>query len=331
MDLMTTQASSVYRPWLDLPALCGAPQLIDIGTDLRTLITLPGDSSLSLARIVMDTGRLVCTRYDGTGDTGFYPASTIKWITGFLMLDVMRERGLSVDHVLQVGDDPPRSIRDLLAGMLVMSDNDAFNALQETVGFKQTYDWMLAAGCNNSLIRRHFTRPHWNHSRQVSLWSPAGKAIEPIPARPAFDIPLNSDPKPGSSRQSNWFTTDDLLRCAAVTLMGMDRDDPNFLFVADQLAYTNQCNIREGLWRVTASRHDRPGFVVLNKPGWWPDDGANCELCYIYDVQRDDHYLLAIYVQGTQEEARDAMRSAAQAIFDAILAGRLRLSEKGRA
>ncbi len=325
-----TEAQAVNRPWLDLPALDGAPRLINSGTDLGPLFELPAGSALTLARIDPDTGDLYCARWRDTGRFGFYPASTIKWNTAFLMLDVMQERGLSLDHAMQVGDDPPRTLRDLLAGMLVMSDNDAFNTLQEAVGFKETYDWMRAIGCSDSLVRRHFTRPHWNHSRVVRVWSPAGEELEPIAERPAVDIPLNSDPAPGSKRESNWFTADDFIRCGAATLMAGDRTDPRFVFVTDQLAYTNQCYVREGLWRVTTALPGRPGFVVLNKPGWWPGDGANCELCYIYDVQRGGHYLLAVYVQGTNEQAQAAMSGAAEAIFRQIVAGELDFSSRGQ-
>lgn len=323
------EKSAVARPWLDLPGLDVPPTLIDSGIDLGPMFHLPDGSALTLARIGTGSGELVGAGWNGTGGTGFYPASTIKWITAFLTLEVMREHALSLDHVIQVGDDPPRSLRDLLAGMLVMSDNDAFNALQEMVGFQETYDWMRSAGCKASLIRRHFTRPHWNHSRTVRVWSPGGVGLEPIAARPAVDLPLNSDTEPGSGRESNWFTTDDLVRCAAVTLMAGDRSDPLHVFVTDQLAYTNQCYVREGLWAVTGSRVDRPGYVVLNKPGWWPPDAANSELCYVHDVQRGGHYLLAVYVQGTREQAQSAMSGAAQAIFGAIAVDELRLRVGG--
>ncbi|MFN3168202.1 MAG: serine hydrolase [Phycisphaeraceae bacterium] len=325
MTSTADDVKTVDRPWLRLPTMEHAPRLIDSGIALDGLFDLPDGSALTLARIDPQTGDLLCARWNNTGSLGFYPASTIKWNTAFLALGVMREHDLSLDHVIQVGDDPPRSLRDLIAGMLVMSDNQAFNALQETVGFRETYDWMRSIGCADSLVRRHFTRPHWNHSRAVRVWSPQGAELRPIAARPAVDMPLNGDPAPGSPRESNWFTTDDLIRCGAATLMQAGRGDPGFVFVTDQLAYTNQCYVREGLWRVTAALPSRPGYVSLNKPGWWPPDGANSELCYVYDVQRGGHYLLAVYVQGTNEDARVAMGDAAQAIFTAIAQGGLAL------
>lgn len=311
-------------PWTALPRVDGPPVLIEADASIDDLFEMPAGSALTLARIDPDSGDLVTIRWRDTGTLGFYPASTIKWITAAMALEMMDTHEMTLDTVIQVGDDPPGSMRDLLASMIVMSNNDAFNTLQEAVGFGETYQQMLAWGCTDSMIRRHFTRPHWNHSRRMKI-DQHGTPVKILPARPAADIPLNGDPNPNGNPESNWFTTDDFIRCGAATLMGPTRERTYFPEVAGWLSYTNQCFVRDGLNRVTAEHPDRPAYVILNKPGWWPGDGANVDLAYIHDVQRNNDYLLAIYYQGTLKEAKTGITQAAFALFDAIHTGRLEL------
>lgn len=313
-----------YPPWKRLPILDGPPVLRPVAATLDGCIDLPPGSAATLGWIDPDTGDIHTAHWKKTGDTGFYPASTIKWITAFLAIQWLEENSIGLSHVVQVGDDPPRTVHDLLAGMVVMSDNEAFNTLQELVGFEHTYRTMRRWGCQTGIIRRHFTRPHWNHSREAEVWDEHGERVLVVPARPAVDLPLNNDPVPDSPRESNWFSCDDFVRCAAATLMGPYRELPLFDALTGWLGYTNQSAIREGLWRVTRQDPRHPGFAVLNKPGWWPGDGANCELTYIYDAQERRHYLLAIYFQGEHDDAMQCMRSAAESFFTAIRAGTLR-------
>ncbi len=312
------------RPWLGLPRLDGAPTLVGVDASLDGLFDMPEGSAMTVARVDPATGRLLTARWRDTGDLGFYPASTVKWVTAAMTLELMQAHDMRLDTVLQVGDDPPRSMRDLLAGMIVMSDNQAFNTLQEAVGFGETYERMKSWGCTKAMIRRHFTRPHWSHSREVRIHD-GGRLAATIAPRPAPDIPLNADPNPEGNPESNWFTTDDLVRCAAAMMMGPTRDRPHFDELCAHLGYTNQGFIRDGLAKLTAQRDDRPAFVTLNKPGWWPGDGANVDLAYVYDVNRREHYLIGLYVQGTLEEAKAVMAEASRAVFAAIHDGGLRL------
>ncbi|MEM6749105.1 MAG: serine hydrolase [Planctomycetota bacterium] len=308
------------RPWLTLPELQGAPQLVDAGDGLDDLFDLTDRSAFTLARVEAD-GTLTTWRWRDTGAQGFYPASTIKWITGALSLLWADDHGLPLDAVVQVGDDPPVPYRDLLLGMLTMSDNDHFNTLQEAVGFAETRDALLAWGVNDGLIRRNFKRPRFSHSRQVRLWVD-GQARAVIRARPTPEIPLN--PNYDGNAESNYFTPDDFIRAGAATLMRPEfRNTRHFETFVAGLAYTNQCYTRLGLARVTAELDERPAFVVLNKPGWWPPDGAISELCYIYDVRQGSHYFLAVYAHGTQDQAKQNVSNAAHAVFRAIHAGQL--------
>ncbi|MEM7681319.1 MAG: serine hydrolase [Planctomycetota bacterium] len=312
---MTADTAVQSRPWQALPELVGAPQLINAGDGLDGLFELPDRSAFTLARVEAD-GTLTTWRWRDTGRTGFYPASTIKWITGALAIRWMHEQGLPLDAVIQVGDDPPYPFRDLLLGMLTMSDNDHFNTLQELVGFAETRDALLDWGVDDGLLRRNFKRPRYNHSREARVWVD-GRPGPTVAARPAAEVPLN--PNFDGNAESNYFTTDDFVRVGAATLMRPEfRQSEHFEAFVQGLAYTNQCYTRLGLARVTAEFDHRPAFVVLNKPGWWPPDGAISELCYIYDRSRGEHYLLTVYAQGTQEEAKANISRAVHAVFRAI-------------
>ena len=324
MNHTTATPPADRAPWTALPRVDGKPTLFDADASIDGLFEMPAGSALTLARVDPQTGELIAVRWRDTGRTGFYPASTIKWITAAMVLAMMDDHGMTLDTVIRVGDDAPGSMRDLLASMIVMSDNEAFNTLQEAVGFAETYERMRAWGCTDSMIRRHFTRPHWNHSRPVRVFD-GGELRMTLPARPAADIPLNTDPNPDGNPESNWFTTDDFVRCGGATLMGPTRDRTYFPEFTGWLSYTNQCFVRDGLQKVTAKHQDRPAFVILNKPGWWPGDGANVDLAYIHDVARGEDYVLAVYFQGTLEEAEVGIREAAFALFDAIHTGRLEL------
>ncbi len=314
------------QPWLALPQVAQPVVLQSASVDLGVLIELPEGSRLSLARVTPQ-GQLIAARWRDTGSMGFYPASTIKWVTAFMTLEMMDRHQLTLDHVIQVGDDPPASLRWLLSSMIVVSDNDAFNTLQEAVGFAETYEVMKGWGCEKSMIRRHFTRPRYNSSRAVQLISPFGETVKTIPGRPPAEIPLNDDdrPAPIGNPEANWFTTDDLVRVLAATLSGQNRQRTYFAEVAQWLSATDQCFARDGLVKLTGRLAGSPGFVVLNKPGWWPPDGANVDALYVYDVQQGEHYVLGVYVQGTEDDAKKYMSEAAEKLFAAIHEGRLRL------
>lgn len=334
------QEPNLY-PWRRLPRTALPIRLADAHADIDGLFDLPEGSALTLARVdaAVDASgdpapappTLQAVRWRDSGPTGFYPASTIKWITAALTVAWMDGHGLTPDTVIAVGDDRPATLRDLILGCLVMSDNEAFNTLQEAAGFAETHAALRAWGVQHGLIRRHFTRPHWNHSREVRCFLPGGR-IHTVDARPAADIPLNLDPRPAplGNPEANYFTTDDFVISAAASLMGPTRDATSFPLLTQGLGWTNQNYIREGLSRVTADLPERPAFVTLSKPGWWPPDGANSEMAYVYDATDGGHYFLAIYIQGTNDEARAAMTEATRHLFAAVRSGRLVLNDPGR-
>jgi len=307
------------RPWLSLPRLHPPVALRDSAASIDALFDMPAGSAVTLAQVAGD-GRVVATRWRGTGETGFYPASTIKWITGALTVELLHERRWPIDSVLHLGDDKPRTFRDLLLAMLAASDNDAFNTLQETVGFARTHDWLRRWGVRHGLIRRHFRRPRYNHSRAARVVTPAGQA-HTLPARPAADIPRSADrrPAPLGNPDANYFTTDDLIRVGVASLAGPTRDAKDFDLLTAGLAWTNQCDVREGVARAPGP----PAFVVLNKPGWWPPDGANSELCYLYDARGRRHFFLAVYCQGDEAAAEHHIRAMARALAAALTDGTL--------
>lgn len=337
------------KPWQQLPAYQASDfplVLQDAATPLDDLFDLPEGSAVSFAKVT-PTGELVTARWRDTGRLGYYPASTIKWVSAAMMVQMMEDRKLPLDTVLQLGDltlsdavrasevkedaqedvkedeqvdqtkiiDPAWSIRELILGNLMMSDNDFFCILQEAVGFAETYEQMRAWGMKDSMIRRHFKRPRYNWSRPVNLTLPDG-SNQTIPARPTADIPLN----PGGigNDEANYFTTDDLIVMAAATLGGPLRHCQAFDLMVQGLSYSNQRYVAEGLGRVTTKLENRPAFLSLNKPGWWPDDGNNVEACYIYDFQLETHYLLGVYIQGTIEESQANMSKVAESIFSAL-------------
>ena len=347
-------------PWTTLPRIDGPIALREAHESLDDLFDLPDGSACSVARIT-ESGAVVTARWRDTGHLGWYPASTIKWVTAAMACDVAEELDLPADCTIELAADPapgveaaadpPRTLRELMLGELVMSDNDFFCQLQEFVGFQRTHDTMRQRwGVRDSLIRRHFRRPRFNHSRQATVCFPpqadgTRRAALVLPARPTADIPLNdwgttrepirNDPDTqhpddrNANRASNYFTCDDALRCVVATLAGPTRDRRLFDLFTQGLAYTNQRYVANGLAALSAQRPERPAFVSLNKPGWWPPDGNNAEWVYVYDLTLREHYAMAIYVQGTNEEASEHMAEAARRIFEAIHAGRWTLEERG--
>ena len=322
-------AAPLLEPWLALPRIDSPVRLVDSGADLDGLFDMPDGSTLTVASVAPATGDLHTARWRGTGDVGFYPASTIKWITAAMAVAWMDQHDMSPETVIQLGDERPATMRELILSSLMMSDNDAFNTLQESVGFAETYAAMKNWGVQHSMIRRHFTRPHWNHSRPIRVTHPDGQTAE-IAERPAVDIPLNLDPRPAplGNPESNYFTSDDFVVCGAATLMGPTRDATYFPLLTQGLSWSNQNYVREGLTQLTGELDSRPAFATLAKPGWWPPDGANSELAYIYDATQDRHYFLAVYAQGTNDEARVEMNKAARAVFGAIHRGELELTSQ---
>ena len=310
-------------PWLSLPRIEGAVELIDAGPVLDGLFELTPGSALTLTRVEPGAGRLHTARWRGTGEVGFYPASTIKWITGAMTLAWLDEHRLPATAVIQVGDDPPATVRDLLLDMLAFSGNHAFNNLQETVGLAETHSTLRGWGIEQSLVRRFFVRPRRSDSRAVRVTPPDGESFL-IDPRPEAQIPLN--PSSSGNRESNYFTTDDFVRVAAATLMGPTRDTRYFQTFTQGLSWTNHCYTREGLARLTAEQAERPGFVVLNKPGWWPPDGETSELCYVYNISRDAHYFLAASLKGPIASARRTLAEAVNTVFRGLYAGQIGLS-----
>lgn len=313
-------------PWRGLPRTALPIVVEDTSADFDDLFVLPEGSALTLAEVDPATATLRAARWRDSGSVGFYPASTIKWITVAMAVDWMDQHQLTPETVIVVGDDPPATLRELILSCLVMSDNQAFNTLQEAVGFAETHTAMQGWGVEHGLIRRHFTRPHWNHSRAIQLF-PSNAKPRTIEARPPANIPLNLDPRPAplGNPEANYFTTDDFVIAAAATLMGPTRDAQYFPLLTQGLGWTNQQYIRQGLTRATADLPQRPAFATLSKPGWWPPDGANSEMAYIHDAAHDRHFFLAIYIQGTNEEAQEKMSDATRLLFTALTTGRLTL------
>ncbi len=190
--------NALNDPWRQLPRLEQSIDLMDCPVDLGEFIDLPAGSALTLG--VLPSGDpspagLTTARYRDSGEQHFYPASTIKWITAALTVTWMDEHGLTPETVVAVGEDRAATLRELILSSLVLSDNDAFNTLQEAVGFAETHAALRGWGLRHGLIRRHFTRPHWNHSRPITLHLP-GQPVRILPARPAVDLPLNADARP---------------------------------------------------------------------------------------------------------------------------------------
>lgn len=318
------------RPWRRLPtaalpiALHPAPGTID------DVIDLPPGSAATLAEALPD-GSLRAWRWRETGETGFYPASSIKWITAAMAVDWLDELALHSTATLRPAmprrgesaepQHAPTVFRDALLAMLTHSDNDAFNTLQEAVGFEETFDAMRRWGCRHAIIRRNFARPRRGDSRAFVVRDPEGKSVT-VPARPGVALPLSSDtrPPPLGNPEANFATADDLVRCAAASLMGPTRHASAFDLIPMGLACPEPRDIARGLGDLAAARDGGLGFCVLSKPGWWPPERANVELAYIHEQGSQRHFFLCLFVQEREAAAREATRRAASAIFARLLA-----------
>jgi len=286
---------------------------------LDELIDLPGESSLSIARVDALTGKLDSVDWRGRGEWGFYPASSIKLITAAMTLAFLDRYQLPIDSVVKLGEDPPITFRELLAETIVFSGNETFNTLAEVVGFAETFQQTRQWDLVKLLIRRHFKNPRYNHSRQVIVYCASGSALLEIPPRPAVQIPFHDgNLQPNQNLESNWACTDDLVRAMAAILFGPSRNSRYFADLTGWCGMTNRCYFRDGLRKVTAEAVHHPAFVILNKPGWWPDDRVNVDFGYIYDVSRSEHYLYAAYHHGTEESAGPSVSNAASQIFNHI-------------
>lgn len=323
--------NEALAPWFALPDISMPIGLDDGARDLSELFDLPEGSACTWAKIEPD-GRVVAARWRGTGSRGWYPASTIKWVAAALALHRMDELGLPLDATLEIDADeslpmpaePAQTFKDLILGSLVMSDNDFYSILNEFAGFAWTRERMQAWGAGHSIIRSHFRRPRFNHSRPMTVRfapDPNGAVREPmrLETRPAVDLPLNTSPDP-SRQQSNWFTCDDAVRCVLATLSRPTRETTHFDSLVQGLQYTNQRYLAQGAARAMQRQSARPGWVALSKPGWWPGEGDNSEWAYMYDLHGRSHYAVGIYVQGSHLQARQAMTQAAEAVCYAIQA-----------
>ncbi|MEQ9453987.1 MAG: serine hydrolase [Phycisphaeraceae bacterium] len=314
-----TSPRNPEAPWLDLPDVAQPVELVNANVSIDDLVDLPVGSALTLARITPD-GQLHTTRWRDTGRLGFYPASTIKWATVALTLELIDQHGWGLDTVIQIGDDPALSLRRLMASTIILSSNTGFCTLHELVGTRETHQAMQRWGIHDSVVRRHFKRPTYTQSRDIKVYN-YGQHTQTLEARPPFDAPdppIHTQPTSGGKGKSNWYTTDDLTRLAAATLAGPTRQTRFFNHFANWLALTNHCYVADGLAEVTASEPARPPFIVLNKPGWWPGSGSVLELGYIHDVNRQADYAFAIYHEGTLKDAHRNTTQAFASIFRAI-------------
>ncbi|MEO0587343.1 MAG: hypothetical protein AAF078_06870 [Planctomycetota bacterium] len=307
------------RPWERLPDLQLPIALPDGGPMLDDVVDMPPDSALTLAR-VEPTGEFVAWRWRGTGQLGFYPASSIKWMTAGLLAVFLDELGIPDTATLQTGDDAPLVIRDAVLSMLIHSSNETFNTLQEAVGFEETMAVVRAVGCERLVIRRSFGRDRRSHSRAVTLTVPEREPVV-VSARLDTDLPLSSDdrPPPMGNPEANFATTDDFVRMAAWTLMGPPRRTPAFDLMPIGLAGPHPRDTAAGFNDLAIAAPDSGAFTVLSKPGWWPPEGVNVDVAYAYDHGRDRHYFASIYVEDTVEErARKTMRQAAHDAMAAV-------------
>jgi hypothetical protein len=287
---------------------------------LDHLFDLPEHSALTLARIDPKTGRIDSVDWRQTGERGFYPASTVKVATAAMTLQLLDDLNICIDAVVQVGDEPAMTFRELLAETIVFSGNDTFNALAECVGFAESHAQLQSWGVVKFLLRRHFKNPRYNHSRLVRIFNPDGSVQCEIPPRPPATIPLHDgNGLAMHNRESNWACTDDLVRIFAAILFGPTRRSRYFRELTGWLGMTNRCHIRQGLRRLTAEHPDHPGFVILNKPGWWEPDLANIDMAYIYDCHTGSHYLLAVYFHGTVLQADQKVPSVSYEIFSRLV------------
>lgn len=316
------------RPWCRLPKAVFPLELRPGPGVIDDTVDLPPASAVTVAEVLPD-GVLRAWRWRATGRLGFYPASSIKWITAAMAVLWLDRLGLHSTATLcpeegsdtdgATGKPPPVVFRDALLAMLTHSDNAAFNVLQEAVGFRETFDAMQAWGCRDAIIRRNFERPRRTDSRAFVVRGHDGKRVD-FPPRPNTALPLSGDtrPPPLGNPESNYATPDDLVRCAAATLMGPTRDAAAFDLIPMGLACPQPRDIALGLGDLAGTRAGNLGFTVLSKPGWWPPDRANVELAYVHEHRSGRHFFACIFVQAEEAAARAATRRAAAAIFDRL-------------
>jgi hypothetical protein len=308
------------HPWARVPPI-DFPVILHKGRspELDALFDLPGESSLTIARVDPLTGKLDSVDWRGRGEWGFYPASSIKLITAAMTLAFLDWHHLPIDSVVKLGEDSPITFRELLAETIVFSGNETFNTLAEVVGFAETWQQTRQWGLVKLLVRRNFKSPRYNHSRQVIVYGASGSVLLEIPPRPAPVIPFHDgNGQANQNLESNWACTDDLVRAMAAILFGPTRNSRYFSQLTGWCGMTNRCFFRDGLRKITAEASHHPAFVILNKPGWWPDDGVNVDFGYIYDVSQSAHYLYAAYYHGTEESAGAGLSKAALQIFNHI-------------
>jgi N-acetylmuramoyl-L-alanine amidase len=324
----TTQPM-IDQPWLrvrqqDLPITLLDGGATAASQEVLDAIELPQGSALTIAN-VSPSGGVRAMRWRDSRNQGFYPASTVKLATALMTLRQVDELDgkVSFNHVnVSLDGSEPKPVKDLLRAMIADSDNDDFNTLQEVAGFAETAQYMEDVGCDTFIIRRHFTRPHWNHSRDAAFIVD-GETID-VPARPGPDFALNR-----AGGESNWSNADDFVRLVAATFFTKVRELDGFDTLAEAMANNNDPFVGRGVDRLG-------GFRTSGKPGWWPGDGAFCDAAYVYDEQNDRHYLVGIYWQGEardndevgQDEldrARTGIADAVEQTFRAIRDGRIRL------
>jgi hypothetical protein len=283
---------------------------------LDELIDMPEHSALTLARIAPETARIDSVSWRQTGLRGFYPASTVKLPVAAMVLQLLDENRLPIDAVVELGDEPAMTFRELLAETLVFSGNDTFNTLAEFVGFARMQRELQAWGTEKFLLRRHFKNPRYNSSRSARVFNPDGSLAWEIAPRPAVDVPIHDgNGFDFHNPESNWACTDDLVRLMAAILFGPTRLRRYFPQLTGWCGMTNQCFPRQGLRQLTALDPAHPGFVILNKPGWWEPDQANVDISYVYDCSSKAHYLLGLYFHGTMQMAESRIPVVTQQLF----------------
>ncbi len=310
---MTPPADSP-QPWKGGPVVPMPIVLIDAKpSPALDAIEMPAGSAMTIARVGSD-GTVHAARWRESGTVGFYPASTVKLATAVGVLRHLDRVGVDLPlkawRVSLQGDpltgETPQPVATLLRDMIADSDNAAFNTLQEFVGFAETHAMLTRFGCEKLTIRRHFTRPHWNHSRPVTLL--ADDATIAWPARPAPDLPPNADPAhpAAGGGEANWACSDDLVRLLAATFFTETRGLRGFDALAQAMAETNEPFVERGLTHLN-------GLHVWNKPGWWPGDGAFVDAAYVFDATSGQHYLIGLYWQGDPDGDAEAELETARA------------------
>jgi hypothetical protein len=140
-----------------------------------------------------------------------------------------------------------------------------------------------------------------------------------VEERPSVEIPIHDGngqgPDGPHNLESNWFCADDLVRGMAAVMFGPTRRRRHFEELLGWCSFTNQCRLRDGLRELTAFEAGHPGYVVLNKPGWWEPDLANVEMGYVYDVERGAHYVVGMYYHGPMSESEKGMAEASRGLF----------------